>query len=195
VTDTYKHLQPLGLGTKFRAHPLAIGIASVQMEKLAALNERRRAYVRAVEAGLTDIRGLKPLKRYPGAEQAGFYGFPVHYVEEEMGGLTKGQFIVALNQEGLKVNDNPYSLLHLLPLFAEGFDIYTRGRGPLCTPEMGGDYQGYQPGDLPVTEQVCSQLVFLPVLSDPVGGAAERVLAALRKVADHAEELANTLVV
>ena len=56
---------------------------------------------------------------------------------------------------------------------------------------MGGDYQGYNPGDFPVTERVCSQLVFLPVFSNPVEGAAEQVISAIRKVTDHAEALAE----
>ena len=74
--------------------------------------------------------------------------------------------------------------------FADGFDIFTKGRGPLCTPEMGGDYQGYQAGDFPITEEVCSRLIFLPVFSNPVEGAAERVVATIRKVVAHAEQLA-----
>ena len=56
---------------------------------------------------------------------------------------------------------------------------------------MGGDYQGYKHGDFPITEKACSQLVFLPVLSDPVADAAEQVVAAIRKVAEHAEVLAE----
>jgi perosamine synthetase len=191
VTDKYKHLQPLGLGVKFRAHPLGIGIASVQMKKLNNLNARRRAYIQVVEAGLKDIRGLQSVGKYEGAEPAGFYGFPVHYTPEEMGGLSTNRFIDALNQEGLRVHGNSYPPLHTLPLFADGFDVFTRGRGPLCTPEMGGDYQGYKPGDFPVTERVCSQLVFLPVFSNPVEGAAEQVISAIRKVTDHAEALAE----
>jgi dTDP-4-amino-4,6-dideoxygalactose transaminase len=191
VTDNYRHLQPLGLGIKFRAHPLGIGIASVQMKKLDALNAHRRAYIQAVEAGIKDIRGLRPVERYEGAESAGFYGFPIHYIPEEMGGLSVDRFIDALREEGLRAHGNSYPLLHTLPLFAKGFDIFTRGRGPLCTPEMGGDYRGYKRGDFPITEKACSRLVFLPVLSDPVEDAAEQVVAAVRKVADHAETLAE----
>ena len=33
----YTHLPPMGLGVKFRAHPLAIGIASVQLKSLMNL--------------------------------------------------------------------------------------------------------------------------------------------------------------
>jgi hypothetical protein len=56
---------------------------------------------------------------------------------------------------------------------------------------MGGDYRGYKRGDFPITEKACSQLLFLPVFSNPVEGAAEGVVVAIRKVADHAEALAE----
>ena len=56
---------------------------------------------------------------------------------------------------------------------------------------MGGDYRGYAKGDLPVSEEACSRLVFLPVLTDPIPHAAEGVLSAIRKVAIHAEMLAK----
>lgn len=191
VTENYKRFQPLGLGIKFRAHPLGIGIAGVQMKKLDELNARRRAYVEAVEAGLDDIPGIRPVKCYEGAERAGFYGFMAHYVPEELGGLPLGTFVDALRQEGMRAGTNPYPLLHTLPLFADGFDIFTRGRGPLCTKEMGGDYPGYKAGDFPVSEKACSRLISLGALSDPVPDAVERVLAAIRKVAEHADDLAK----
>jgi dTDP-4-amino-4,6-dideoxygalactose transaminase len=193
VTDKYKHLQPLGLGTKFRAHPLGIGIASVQMKRLDELNARRGDYIKAVEAGIAGIRGLRPVERYEGAEAAGFYGFPIHYIPEELAGLPKDRFIEALRKEGLRAGGGSYPLLHTLPLFADGFDIFTRGRGPLCTPKMGGDYRGYKAGDFPIAEKVCSQLVFLPVLSDPSEGAADKVAAAIRKVVEHVEALSKAI--
>ena len=191
VTDTYKDLQPLGLGIKFRAHPLAIGIAAVQMRKLDELNARRRAYVQAVSDGLGSVPGLRPLSPYKGAEAGGFYGFPLIHSPEDMEGLSTEDLVKALGAEGVPANHCPYPLLHQLPLFARGFDIFTRGRGPLCTPEMGGDYAGYEGGEFPVAEAVLPRLVFLPVLSDPVPGAAERVIDAIRKVATHAGALAQ----
>jgi dTDP-4-amino-4,6-dideoxygalactose transaminase len=209
----YKHLPPMGLGVKYRAHPIAIGIASVQMEKLDALNAKRRAYIQEVSDGLKSIPGVGAIETYAGTEPAGFFGFPIHYDPAEMSGLPAPVFADALRKEGvlannnpypllvgdgvpifsgsLPTNDNPYPLLHNLPLFTEGLDIYTEGRGPLCTPEMGGDYRGYANGDLPVSEEACSRLVFLPVLTDPIPHAAERVIAAIRKVALHAEMLAK----
>ncbi len=202
----YAHLPPMGLGVKFRAHPLAIGIASVQLKKLDGLNANRRAYIKEITDGLHEIPGVSPIERYEGAEPAGFYGFPIRYHQEEMHGLPAPAFAEALRREGvlannnpypllvgdgvplfsgsLPTNSNPYPLLHTLPLFTQGLDIYTGGRGSLCTTDMGGTFKGYAAGDLPVTEKVCSQLIFLPLLTTPVVGAVPRILTAIRKVSE-----------
>ena len=212
---SYAQLPPMGLGVKYRAHPLAIGIASVQLQKLDELNANRRAYIEEITNGLKDIPGVCPIARYTGAEPAAFFGFPILYRQEEMHGLSASVFAHALRKEGvlannnpyplmvgdgvpvfsasLPTNSNPYPLLHTLPLFAKGLDIFTNGRGSLCPYEMGGDYDGYAAGDLPITEKVCSQLVFLPLLTKPVPKAADRILTAIRKISNHAELLANTV--
>ena len=211
----YAHLPPMGLGVKYRAHPVAIGIASVQLQKLDELNANRRAYIEEIRKELQNIPGVHAIERYAGAEPAAFFGFPICYREEEMHGLPAPVFAHALRKEGvlannnpyplmvgdgvpvfsgsLPTNSNPYPLLHTLPLFMKGLDIFTNGRGPLCTPEVGGDYEGYAPGDLPITEKVCSQLVFLPLLTEPVPKASERILTAIHKISNHAELLVNTL--
>ncbi|RKU12116.1 hypothetical protein C6501_11430 [Candidatus Poribacteria bacterium] len=211
----YAHLPPMGLGVKYRAHPVAIGIASVQLQKLDELNVNRRKYIEEIREELQNIPGVHAIEQYTGAEPAAFFGFPICYREEEMHGLPAPMFAHALRKEGvlannnpyplmvgdgvpvfsgsLPTNSNPYPLLHTLPLFMMGLDIFTNGRGALCTSEMGGDYEGYAPGDLPITEKVCSQLVFLPLLTKPVPKAAERILTAIRKISDHAELLVNTL--
>ena len=211
----YPHLPPMGLGVKYRAHPLAIGIASVQLQKLDELNTNRRAYIQEITNGLKDIPGVCPISRYEGAEPAAFFGFPIHYREEEMHGLPAPVFAETLRREGVLANNNPYPLivgagvpvfsgslprnsnpyplLHTLPLFTEGLDIFTNGRGSLCTSEMGGDFEGYAAGDLPITEKVCSKLIFLPLLTEPVPEAAAQILTAIRKISNHAEMLTNTL--
>ncbi|MDE0467598.1 MAG: DegT/DnrJ/EryC1/StrS family aminotransferase [Candidatus Poribacteria bacterium] len=203
----YAHLPPMGLGVKFRAHPLAIGIASVQLKKLDELNEGRRSYIKEISDGLREIPGVSPIETYPGAEPAGFYGFPIHYHEEEMHGMPAPLFAEALRKEGilannnpypllvgdgvplfsgsLPTNSNPYPLLHTLPLFTHGLDIYMNGRGSLCTEDMGGTFKRYAAGDLPVTEKACAQLIFLPLLTEPVAGAVSGILDAIRKVSLH----------
>ena len=209
----YTHLPPMGLGVKFRAHPLAIGIAAVQLKKLDELNANRRSYIKEISDGLCEIPGVAPVETYEGTEPAGFYGFPIRYHQEEMHGLPAPLFAEALRKEGvlannnpypllvgdgvplfsgsLSTNSNPYPLLHTLPLFTQGLDMYMDGRGALCTADMGGTFKGYTAGDLPVTEKACSHLIFLPLLTKPVAGAASRILTAIRKVSLHSHLIAG----
>ena len=175
ATRRYQSLQPFGIGLKTRAHPLGIGIAKVQLEKLAELNARRGGFIRAVEEQLADVPGIKPVKVYEGAERGGFYGFPMIHVPEESG-VGTGEFIEALKAEGLPVGPNPYPLLHSLAIFREGFDLFTRRRCGLS-----GDYPGYAAGDLPVTVEMARRLIFLPVLNNPAPGAADKVVEAIRR--------------
>jgi dTDP-4-amino-4,6-dideoxygalactose transaminase len=182
--EKYRYLQPLGLGMKFRAHPLGVGIASVQLAKLNALNAKRGAYVQQIEAGLSQIPGLQPVPTAPESQRGGYYGFPVRYRPEQVGGAPLDKMIEAINRAGVPATTCPYELLHRLPLFAQGFDLYGHGRGPLS-----GDYAGYQKGDLPITETLVSELVFLPVLSDPIPGAADLILDSLSKAAERLPRL------
>ena len=71
-----------------------------------------------------------------------------------------------------------------MKLFAEGFDLYGSGRGPLS-----GDYPGYPEGSLPVTEEVHPRIVGMPVFIDPPPGYADMVIDAINKVVRHHEEL------
>lgn len=203
----YPSLPPMGLGVKFRVHPLAIGIASVQLKKLDALNATRRAYIQEISDGLQEIPGVSTVETCEGSESAGFYGFPIRYHKAEMRGLSAPAFADALRKEGvlannnpypllvgdgvplfsgsLPTNSNPYPLLHTLPLFTHGLDIYQNNRGPLCPVDTGGVFETYAAGDLPVTEKACSQLIFLPLLTKPVAGAVSGILHAIRKVSLH----------
>ncbi len=178
ATPRYERYQPLGTGMKFRAHPLGIGIAGIQLKKLPKLNEGRTRWVNAIEAGLKDIPFLEQVPAVPGSTRGGFYGFMFHFRPEKAGGRTAGDFVRALNGEGVKANLNGYPLLHLLPYFAEGFDLVTGGRGPLAE-----GWKGYKPGDLPVAEKLVPNIIFLPVLTDAAEGAEEWMLERIRRAA------------
>ena len=93
------------------------------------------------------------------------------------GGQSTDAFIATLNAAGVAATPSGYPLLHRLPLFATGYDLFTRNRGPL-----GGDHPGYREGDLPRTEDMHKRLIFLPVVNDPKERDAEKLLECLTRV-------------
>jgi dTDP-4-amino-4,6-dideoxygalactose transaminase len=178
VSPKYEKYQPLGLGIKFRAHPLGVGIARVQLRRLPGLNAGRAGYITAVETGIREIPGLEPIPTSEGSERGGFYGFPTMFHPSQVPGITRQDYIAALRANGIPANESPYDLLHRLPYFAEGMDVFGNGRGSMC-----GDYPGYREGDFPGAEEMHRGIVFLPVLTDPVDGAADEVLRRIRAAA------------
>jgi len=174
-TASYAKHQPLGTGMKLRAHPLGIGIALIQLRKLNAMNEGRRRYVETVESALAEIPGLRPVPAYPDTQRGGYYGFPIHADPESLGAPV-AELIDKVQNKSIPVTGSTYQLLHRLPLFSEGFDLFTQNRGPL-----GGDWPGYAEGDFPVAEKLHCDLLFLPMLTDPAPGAVERIIAALKE--------------
>jgi dTDP-4-amino-4,6-dideoxygalactose transaminase len=185
VSPEYRRLGPTGLGLKFRAHPLALALAKASLETLAERNERLRANAAVLRDALARLPGLTPVATYPGAQMGGFYGgLKGLYDPAALGGLPLDRFVAAMRAEGAPMHGRAYDLTHLLPVFAEGFDLYGGGRGPLA-----GDYRGYRPGDLPVTEAVHPRIVSFPALIDPAPGYLDQYVGALEKVTAQAPAL------
>ncbi|MBP7866500.1 MAG: DegT/DnrJ/EryC1/StrS family aminotransferase [Acidobacteria bacterium] len=171
-------LQPFGLGMKLRAHPLGIAIAGVGLDRLPEVNRRRRAWVETVEAGLSGVPGFRTVKVVPDAERVWYREFPVLHLPEEHRGTLTPEVIDALKGLGVPASGGGFPLLHRLPLFEKGFDLFTRERGPL-----GDGFQGYREGDLPHTEEAHRRLVFFPVLTQPDPDAAGFLVDRVRSLA------------
>ena len=180
----YGALLNTALGVKFRAHALALGLGREQMKRLDELNQKRRAVHQRFNQMAEEIPGLSPVKVLEKATPGGYYGYRLLYDPEEMGGVPMETYVEAVQAEGADVAPCDYPLLHTLPLFAEGFDIYGGGRGPLA-----GDYPGYKLGDLPVSEAAHARVLALPAFTDPKPGVLEEYMEAFRKVAANAGAL------
>ena len=71
VTDRYKDLHNIGLGIKYRPHPLGMAMARVQLRRLPELNEKRRAWFARLDAALGELPGIAPQQVYPQAQRGG----------------------------------------------------------------------------------------------------------------------------
>jgi perosamine synthetase len=179
VSSRYERYQPLGLGIKFRSHPLGIGIARVQFNKLGKLNAGRSKWVENIEAGLDTTPGLTPLRRYDKTQRGGFYGFPTLFQPDQVPGTTLNAYVDALKKHGVPAHTRGYGTLHELPYFSEGFDLFGGNRGAMIE-----NYPGYKMGDFPGAEQLLETLVFLPVLTDPIDGASDELLSRMARAVE-----------
>ncbi len=180
----YKALRNTCLGVKFRAHALGLSLGVEQVRKLDEVNQKRRAVHQKFNQIAEEIPGLEPVKALEKATLGGFYGYRLLYNADELDGLSVETFIEALQAEGAEVTGCDFPLLHTLPLFAEGFDLYGGDRGPLA-----GDYPGYREGDLPVSEAVHRRVLALPAFTDPKPGVLDQYMEAFRKVVANAGTL------
>lgn len=185
VTDKYAFLGYMGLGFKYRAHPLAMGIAKVQLSKLDKLNEQRTKIFRYIDAGLGAIPGIEIPAVLPGVNRGGLFEHRWIMHPGKLGGVSRDRFVEALQAEGVPCCEDRYELQHLEPLYQ--YDFYGHGC-PFHCPHV-TENRVYKKGDLPITEEVHGRLIAMRVFTDPVDGLLDGIIEAFRKVAANANEL------
>jgi dTDP-4-amino-4,6-dideoxygalactose transaminase len=188
VTDKYRHLGNMGLGWKYRAHPLAVGIAKVQLSRLNELNDKRGQIAQYWDEELAKLPGIEPVYTYPKAKRGGYLGYLLIYHSEAVGGLPKEKFMAALQAEGVSVTDGFYQGdLHLQSLF-NGFNFYGDRGCPFGCPHV-DKVRRYETGSLPVSESIGPKVLSLPVFTAPPDGLVQQYVEAFRKVVENIDEI------
>lgn len=143
-----------GLGLKFRIHPLAATIALMQLEHLDRYLEGRATVAAHICEQLDDLPGITA-PELPSGVRSSWYGLPLRYHAERLGGLDVERFHKALQAEGCYEVDRPGSTcpLNLLPLFQKPEDLFPAYKDTLT----------YAPGDFPVAEAIHRNTLKLPV--------------------------------
>ncbi len=187
VTGKYAQFAFTGLGPKYRVHPLAAAIASVQLKKLDAVIAARRENLEYLSAGLATVPGITPAYVAPHVTRGAWYGYRAIYDPAAFGGLPKERFMQALASEGVWVEGERYRLLHYEPLY-QGPAI--AGECPYPAPEVRARMSDYHRGDFPVAEDVQPRLLALPTFTFIKSREIiDQYVAAFHKVAAHAGEL------
>ncbi|MFD6072673.1 DegT/DnrJ/EryC1/StrS family aminotransferase, partial [Amycolatopsis lurida] len=132
---------------------------------------------------LADVEGL----RTPHVTEetlAAWYGYPIIYSGDELGGLPIEKFFEALQAEGLADVDRPGSTcpLNLLPLFQDP--------RPLFPHHPYVEQISYRPGQFPVAERLHASTLKLPVWHRERDiSLAQKYAAGFRKVVGLHHEL------
>ncbi len=190
-TAEFADLRNMGLGVKYRANPLAIGMVRAQFRRLPEMNEKRRAWFDRLDSLLSAIPGVYPQQVYPKAVRGGL----VHYagtLDTEAIGVSADSLLAALVAEGVQTKPEitpfGYGVMHLEPLFND-----------YALDNVGGPWKDLpsdsrmrrQRGNLPVSERIHGSAFWIKTPIDPNPEWVEQVGAAFRKVIANAGRLAE----
>ena len=144
-----------GMGLKYRAHPLAIAVASILFKNLDKYLETKNYFAERIIKKIGVAEGLSLPKRDVFVKPS-WYAFVFQYKPKGLENLPIEKFFSALQSEGLSETDRPGSTspLNLLPLFQkpnELFPVYKKH--PFF----------YRPGDFPNAENFYQNAIKIPV--------------------------------
>ncbi len=176
----YEHFIP---GSNYRMTEFQAAILLVQLQRLpeqSKIREERASYLTHL---LSKIDGLTPLKRPEKVTKHAYHLYIMKYNKEAFGGLSREEFIKAMNAEGVPCSSG-YIPLYKAPALNELKKI------PFVPTDISSKID-YSNVHLPNTEKACyeeavwiSQRVFLGTKED-----MEDIAAAVEKVKKNINEL------
>ena len=141
-------------GTKLRMAEYQAAIGLAQMDRLEAQTARRNENAAYLRSLLKEIPGILPYKFNPGVTRSSFHLFPFRYKKEEFKGLSKEDFLKAINAEGIPVATG-YMPLNKMP-FLE--NVLQTKNFSLLHPGEDLDYKNYmERNQCPVNDQLCEE--------------------------------------
>lgn len=168
------------LGFNFRLGEMEAAIAIEQLKKLEANVAGRRATVAALDAGLSQLRGLQTPKVVSGNTHVYYvYGMTCDFAAL---GTSRARVVEALRAEGVPGLVSGYQNIHLIPLFRNKIAYGTQGfpwNSVYCERDI-----TYAPGLCPVAEKLHTE-TFLGInvcLNDYAEEDVALVVAAFHKV-------------
>jgi len=151
-----------GAGSKNRAHPLAVAIASTQLERLDNIHRFKMIYASQMVSGLTKIPFLKSpdLISIGRAQiQPAWYALTLRFIKScAPPGLSRDSFVGELHDRGLCEVDIPGStrLLHREPLFSSPHMVF-----PHLYPDR--SLQAVSDKDFPSAQAFYDEAIKLPI--------------------------------
>ena len=145
-------------GTKLRMTEYQAAIGLAQLKRLEEQTTKRNENAAYLKAQIEKIPGILPYKFSEKVTRATFHLFPFRYKKEEFKGLTRVEFLKALNAEGIPCSSG-YS-----PLNKMGFmeNVLKSKNFQLMYPPEILDYKKYmESNQCPVNDQLCEEAVWI----------------------------------
>jgi dTDP-4-amino-4,6-dideoxygalactose transaminase len=171
------------LGANYRMTEWQCGVLLAQLERMPGQIERKSASAARLREGLDSIAGIRAVARDPRLTREVIYAF-IFKIDEAALGVSRNRFVRAMRAEGIPcgVGNEPVYRSALFPRESAAYREACRLAGAPDPP----------PPDCPVAERLFErEMTALPheVL---LGGErdVDDIVAAARKIAEHAGELA-----
>lgn len=121
-------------GSNFRMTPFQAAILTGQIRRIEDQSKLRDENAAYLEKLLGEIKGVRPVKKYPGQTRRGYYIYQMIYDKEYFNGLSKPKFREAMRAEGIAFGNGIDSSLHSNPFIETYFNhrafkkIYSKER-------------------------------------------------------------------
>lgn len=144
-------------GTKLRITEYQAAIGLAQLKRLDEQTTKRNENAAYLRSQIRKIPGILPYKFVDKVTRAAFHLFPFRYKKEEFKGLTRADFIKALQAEGIPAMTG-YTPLNKMPYLKNVME--TKNFKLMYPPEM-LDYSKYmERNQCPANDQLCEEAVW-----------------------------------
>lgn len=175
----YKHYV---VGSNYRLSEFQSAIATAQLEAFPDQNKLRQQNATLLSDYLADLDGIRVTPPDDRVSNRGYFWYTFNFDSEAFGGLTRTEFLEALNAEGVPAGEGYELPLHKQPAFR--FEqIAPLVPSDVTLPRYGNRH-------LPGAESVATSLVSIPhrlLLADET--TVKNVGRAIQKVHKHAGEI------
>ncbi len=169
-------------GANYRMSELACALAAVGIERFPEQARQREAMIAYMEESLSEVPGVRLLKRDPRHTTRSFYQF-IFALQPEIFGAEHEEVCAALNAEGIPC-DTGYQAMH-------HYNLFQPQRSKLPVPSAFPQYFQFENMSMPAAERACEHEAV--VLEESVFRAGpegvDDVITALKKVQAHAADL------
>ncbi len=156
------HYEIVAPGFKYNMSDIAAAMGRVQLRRAEEMRQRRETIAEAYRAAFAEEPGLE-LLRHPAAKEHSWHLYVIK-LQLDVLRVDRGRFITALKERGIGTS------VHFIPLHLHSYYRQT---------------YGYGPADFPVSLDLYSRSVSLPIYSkmtdDQVGRVIEAVLDVARE--------------
>jgi perosamine synthetase len=177
------------MGTKLRMTEYQAAIGLAQLKRFDAQTTKRNLNAAYLSSQIKNTSGILPYKFNQKVTRAAFHLFPFRYKKEEFKGLTRDEFIKALDAEGIPASSG-YTPLNKMPYLA---DAFKSKNFRLMYPPESLDYRKYmEMNQCPANDRLCEEAVWfgqnmlLAEKSD-----MDNIAAAIEKIYKNADRIKN----